>query len=250
MGAGDPHGLQAFILSAPRRLGEYDYDYRPSSSSSSTPWIARLQTLWMGFFVANREGILGCIGYCFLHAAGEWVGRSCVFGNHNTNTNKPSKTPLAFPVAALWIAHWILVRFLGATVSRRTTNLTFCLWSLAHNFTLLWGLQAVEAFVSVPSSSSLSLSLSSIVPPSYRAVNNHGMVAFLVANIATGLTNLLLPTLETSDPVAFCILVVYVAFVAGVALAVEHRFSSSPACSSTAARPGKAGPEERTKKTS
>ena len=202
------------------------------------------------FFFANREGILGCIGYVFLHASGEWIGRCFVFVDDNRNEDKderggstqkqkPSMGKLAI---ALWVLWWVLSGRGGTEplggggnhededdgyyydyfyeplpVSRRSTNLAFCVWALAHNVALLWAFGALETWLRT-SSRRENNNAPVVVPPTWAAVNRHGMIAFLVANLLTGLVNLTVPTIDTGDGPALCLLVAYLA---GIGAAVH-----------------------------
>jgi len=104
---------------------------------------------------------------------------------------------------------------LPVNVSRRSTNLPFCIWALAHNVTLLWALWKLETWLSPTGSGTATATAGTAVvvdwvPPTWRAVNRHGIVAFLVANVATGLVNLTVPTIDTGDAMAMAILLVYI----------------------------------------
>lgn len=207
-GRGKPNGLESFILAAPRT---------PSSESmidSSASFEDRLKVVWTRFFFANREGILGCIGYIFLFVTGEWVGQHYVFGSHN------GVFPLLKLVVYSWIALYSVNIIFNNVPSRRETNLSFCLWALSHNLTILWGFLVVERCTRQTAQNNCNGG-ATIVPPSFRAVNKHGMASFLVANLLTGLINLLVPTIDTGDGLAMIILAMYLSAVGGVALLLD-----------------------------
>jgi len=236
--------LQRFIETAPRSTRN------STNSIGNNNEHSALALLWLDFFLANREGILGCIGYVFLHTVGEWIGRRFVFGNGGDGNRS-----LGGLAIALWMIWYVLVAEgaggpvllpVPVPVSRRSTNLVFCIWALAHNATSLWGCQRLEKWWMRTTTTTMAATTTttttttllsqhtqttpSIVPPTFRAVNRNGMVAFLVANVCTGLVNLTIPTLETNDCAALAILLLYVAVVGVSARLVDslrNRISGS-----------------------
>ena len=207
----DPFGLEKFILTAPR-VPYLDACDQPNSTSIATVQT-KLSCLWMKFLYANREGILGCIGYCFLHAAGEWIGHHYVFGKSSTNAN--SVWPLARLTLGCWAALYSMNAVFHWTVSRRVTNLPFCLWALAHNLTILWGFRLLTQLTASSSNKT------AILAPAFRAVNKHGLASFLIANLLTGLVNLMVPTIDQHDGVAMAVLLVYLSLVGAAALLLD-----------------------------
>jgi len=151
------YGLQEFIETAPRRV---------VVSSSVTD---RQHGYLYPFYVGNREGIVGCIGYLFLHACSEVIGHYCIFTEDTTKKRKnktavssssSSSFSLGSVAVVLWMVHFGIEYLFHFRISRRSTNLSFCLWSLAHNITIVGSLQQLVACVSsvatLPSSSSSS----------------------------------------------------------------------------------------------
>jgi phosphatidylinositol glycan class W len=53
------------------------------------------------------------------------------------------------------------------------------------------------------------------------AVNRHGLLTFVLANLLTGAVNLLINTLEVSDPMALAILFGYVSVVGALAVLTD-----------------------------
>eukprot|EP00980_Cylindrotheca_fusiformis_P005882 scaffold1233_cov111-Cylindrotheca_fusiformis.AAC.8 len=170
-------GLQEYIETAPRTCN-------PSESS----WCVE-------FVAANREGILGGIGYLSLYFIGEYVGRCFLWKGRS-----------------LWtVAAGLGVAFVGSAqflpVSRRSTNAPFCLWVSAHNVFLL---SMFQLFL-----------LDRKLPIVFETVNRHGMPMFLIANLLTGLVNLTIPTLEISDEVALWIVFDYICLVGAAAILLD-----------------------------
>jgi len=271
-GRDEMNGLKSFILTAPRSPDDDDNDNDDASFSFASVFSApffvflnhTIRTLWRRFFFANREGILGCLGYSFLHAAGEWVGQHYVFGSSDNSSSSSSSSLSIWPLGKLTVCAWMALYSLNLvfnlTVSRREMNLSFCLWAIAHNLTILFGFKVMTAVLTqtqmqMQSNSSSSSSNKTtnnnsdnnininnsetetdidinneptidIVPLAFGAVNRHGMVSFLVANLLTGLVNLLVPTIDQGDGVAMAILVAYLFAVGGVALLLDHSSSS------------------------
>ena len=194
-------------------------------------------------FVANREGILGVVGYLTLRLLSEAIARFCLLPDHeilqepvreqaqavweqaqsNDRVEKVSENmmllaivvmKLFFVSLVLWAAHFFLTVGLNIPNSRRSTNAAFILWSLAHNVTLLLMIHNV-----VPSEG-----VGSHIPRILEAVNRHGLAVFLSSNILTGLVNLTVDTLHASDAKAMLVLVVYLTSVCGFALVLDSIF--------------------------
>merc|ERR1712238_20736 len=91
--------------------------------------------------------------------------------NTKINTNASSSLLSSFSLGSvavvLWICHFGIEYLFQLRISRRSTNLSFCLWSLAHNMTILGSLQQLVAYVSVAvpvTSSSPSSSCTTTTP--------------------------------------------------------------------------------------
>lgn len=180
-------GVQQYIEEAPRKCND-------TESSSCT------------FFAANREGILGVVGYLVLFQGSELIGKFCVW-NHDAN----QRVRLVIASICLWMGHQILV-LLGIRASRRSTNATFCVWTLAHNVTLL----SLLCIASVKNK----------VPPIFNAVNRNGLLVFLIANLLTGMVNLSMNTLAASDQLALFVVFLYLCTVGGLSLIIEYVLSN------------------------
>jgi phosphatidylinositol glycan class W len=169
--------LQEYIETTPRTCNHDD-----------TTWC-------VGFVAANREGILGSIGYLSIYFIGEYVGHDFLWRN-----------------ASLWnVTIGLCATFLGFAqflpVSRRSTNAPFCLWAAAHNMVLLASFQ--------------SILLNGKIPVVFDTVNRHGLAMFLIANLLTGLVNLSIPTLQISDGPALLIVFGYVCLIGAAAMLLD-----------------------------
>ena len=115
-----------------------------------------------------------------------------------------------------WILHFCLATILDIQVSRRSTNSTFIIWSIAHNMAILFMIWA--------SFHCTSLKRKAINPPIFDAVNNHGLIVFILANLMTGAVNLSMNTLEVSKSEAIIVIFCYLCAVGGVALLTEFMY--------------------------
>jgi len=136
--------------------------------------------------------------------------------------------------AVVWWVLWGLTRAggVGEGVSRRMANLSYILWVAAFNTTFLFGYLLLDLFF-FPSPLSKSIysptsklkvqadsgslernhllqqPLEGNPPVLLEAINRNGLVLFLIANVATGLINLSIPTMYLSDWWAMLVLAVY-----------------------------------------
>ena len=180
-------GLQQYIEEAPR------------SCAGSGSVLCNL-------LAANREGMLGVVGYLVLFLGAEFLGKVCVW-----NEGGRRKDRLVMASIALWTLHQIMV-VMGIRASRRSTNATFCIWTLAHNITLLSLLDIA--------------SVKNEVSPIFNAVNRNGFIVFVVANLLTGLVNLSMNTLAASDPVALFVVFLYLCSVGTFSLILDYLMSN------------------------
>lgn len=165
------------------------------------------------FFAANREGILGCLGYLSMFFISEDIAQDCIWDKSFAESPSKRGKRLSMSCAMLWAALWILVSVFDIPVSRRSTNASFIIWTLAHNVTILLLIWA--AFY---------LARSRSVSPIFGAVNRHGLIVFILANLMTGLVNISINTLEVADGQALGVIFVYLFAVGSVALAVDWAF--------------------------
>ena len=163
-------------------------------------WIASASRM-CDAFAANREGILGCAGYLSLRMLSEDMSRYCLIGGRKEGT---TGRRLLLASVVTWTLHFVLTRRLGIPTSRRSTNASFVSWSLAHNVTLL-----ILIYKEMRGND---------LPPIQDAVNQFGLAVFLASNILTGLVNLTVDTLHSTNVQAFCVLSSYLALVCGIAL--------------------------------
>ena len=189
------YGMQTYIEDGDRQCAE-----------EKASWVCN-------FFAANREGILGCLGYLTMFFISEDIAQYCIWDKIFLESPSKRGKRLSMCCATLWAVLWILVSVLDIPVSRRSTNASFIIWTLAHNVTILLLIWA--AFYITRSTS---------VSPIFGAVNRHGLIVFILANLMTGLVNITINTLEVADGEALGVIFVYLFAVGSVALAVDWAY--------------------------
>jgi phosphatidylinositol glycan class W len=258
-------GLQSMVENAER-------SYRHSSSIDffavfdETSLCGQMLGVTLQFlcdmFYANREGLLGSLSYLCLHCMSEDIAKFCIWapskeptqstgtcpstnGNGNLSSPKremPSGGRILAVCVGLWKIHLILVNVFEVEVSRRSMNLTFVTWSLAHNMTILYlcwlafYLGADDALPLVDWGNNNNkhaqrnrreVEVSVTGRPTnmliFRAMNHHGLLIFLVANLLTGIVNLSINTLSSTKAEALFILALYLSCVAATALLLETK---------------------------
>jgi len=202
-------GGQDFIENGPRQCSITD--------GFATPWSLSLCSM----IAANREGILGIIGYLSLRLLSESMARYCIWPKvvePQTVTNL-RQWRLLFSSVALWAAHYFLTSSLGIPNSRRSTNVPFILWVLAQNTSEL-------CLIHFAMTSGREPYLHVHAPRIFNAVNRFGLPVFFVSNILTGLVNLLVDTIHSSNKKAILILSIYLVAVCGLALLLDKIFEN------------------------
>ncbi|EDR10435.1 uncharacterized protein LACBIDRAFT_152132, partial [Laccaria bicolor S238N-H82] len=165
---------------------------------------------------ANKEGIVSLSGYLAIHLLGLSAGTlvlppSPSFFRRRQQALADKLTKRRISDAGQW-----------GEVSRRIVNLPYILWVAAFNtsFLLLY-LVVLDISPYVPSSQQqppIDEVLEQGNPPQLlEAINKHGLVLFLFANVLTGAINLKVETMYASDTLAMCILGVYSLVVCAVA---------------------------------
>ncbi|KAK8192467.1 GWT1-domain-containing protein [Phyllosticta paracitricarpa] len=194
-------------------------------------------------FLQNREGIFSFLGYLAIFLAGRSTGitelRAQRFNPFRIHiSNLPSTSTLLshpLPRLILWTLLWTTLYHLSTSYhvlnlrpSRRLANLPYYLWVAAFNSGQLAVFCAVETLTFPDLFSDKKTS-----PEQERrrcknatsrvlwAFNRNGLAVFLLANLLTGLVNLVVPTLQVGEMVAAGVLVAYVTVLSAVALALD-----------------------------
>lgn len=139
-----------------------------------------------------------------------------------------------------WVLFGITYRFpiFGQSVSRRMANIQYVFWVAALNTTVLFGCFLLDLLffpqgpvysqdsklkIAGENGNRLELYHRERPPSLLDAINKNGFIIFLVANIATGLINLLVPTMYIADPWAVVILSAYAAVLCMIAWVLRER---------------------------
>ncbi|PBK80196.1 GWT1-domain-containing protein [Armillaria gallica] len=142
--------------------------------------------------------------------------------SYRSRQNDKTATEL-WAYSMLWWASLGLTRLLQIDgkegVSRRVVNLSYILWVAAYNTSFILGYLLLDLYF-YPSPSKLKYnrqqsdqdvlpSRVAVSAPLFEAINKNGLVLFLLANVFTGLINLTIPTMFTSNFWAMVILCGY-----------------------------------------
>lgn len=143
------------------------------------------------------------------------------------------KTTLAYLVkwTGLWFLFsvWAMWRYGPRLfVSRRMANLAYIVWVCAFNSAQLLLFCLIESFVfpglySARTKEAERSRIQNATSRVMKAFNRNGLVVFLVANLLTGLINLLVPTLHMNEWQSMAILITYLASLTGFALYLDQR---------------------------
>ncbi|KAL7543000.1 hypothetical protein ACHAXR_012284 [Thalassiosira sp. AJA248-18] len=213
-------GGQDFVENGDRRCNESNVVLLPAWLVSDFPSLCDI-------FVANREGVLGVVGYFSLRLLSEDVARLCLLPTGDPKEQKNDNTMrkqhlLATTSILLWMAHLCLTVGFQIPNSRRSTNASFILWSLSHNTSLLCLIH--YTMKRVPTSENEN---NHTMPQILDAVNRFGLAVFLSSNILTGLVNLTVDTLHSSNGKALFVLSIYLALVSGIAILLDIFFKKN-----------------------
>lgn len=195
------HEIQNFIEDAPRFLQN--------------------NSIIHNFFYANREGILGSIGYLAMYGMSENIASFCLWGDHDYEQNYKKtdefktkkeadlRNRMLCCLLSFLLMDVALNYYMKIPVSRRSTNASFCVWAIFLN--LLFLSSIFLAFELSPNSRKKT-------PPILNAINRNGLLMFLIANLLTGAVNLSINTLEVTQSQALFVLFVYLTCLAIVSL--------------------------------
>ena len=242
------YGGQEFIEDGERRC---NYDEGKADNMSYAEQF--LPSILCNAYSANREGILGVVGYVSLRLISEDVARICLLvpiqrqqtlsldEQHKNNNNKyqpmmrqHTQLRLFIMSIVLWMSHLYLTIGLRIPTSRRSTNASFILWSLAHNVSLLCMIHYVM-MMNAPKTTTEETGDGSKQQQQHlhrpyillEAINRYGLAVFLSSNVLTGLVNLTVDTLHSSDGKAMLVMMIYLGLVCGFALLLDGLFDKT-----------------------
>ncbi|CAN1235631.1 Uncharacterized protein At4g17910 [Linum perenne] len=163
----------------------------------------------------NYSGISGLvilIGFWGMYLIGVQLGNFLFFGKQRSSDDVASNKWIKIKVSCLSVIFWLLTIVLDKHVeriSRRMCNLAYVTLILAENLQVL-AILMVSDYLSESKVSTLE-----------EAINRNLLATFLVANVLTGLVNMIMDTNSASPILALFILVVY-SFVTSFASGVAH----------------------------
>lgn len=195
------------------------------------------------FISDNREGIFSLLGYFSIFLNGLALGSIILtvipapnnlfkLTNSREDLIKSQSKPSTFTLTPMQGLLLLTVLFhaiylLGNIyypygVSRRMANFMYVIWVSAYNSTFLMLYKAIENWVwgqpkvkfvgkkdGGGNTDTRALAVGDIVPTSLRAVNTNSLVLFLVANVSTGVTNMLYDTLDSDTFSSLIVLICY-----------------------------------------
>lgn len=170
----------------------------------------------------NREGMCSFWGYFSLFLFGQSF--SFIMTNYKTNNNLFSiniqrsnrlSVTTKQGLIILTIFYQLLFNYVNTSsyfmnISRRLANFPYVLWVVSYNSSLLLGYCLISELFTIEATS-----------PLLEAINNNGLLAFLLGNLGTGLVNMSINTLQVNDQVAFLILVVYTTILLVILLVLD-----------------------------
>lgn len=194
-------------------------------------YILRSDNRLDSIFSMNKEGICSFVGYLSIFLYGQSFG-SFVLTGYKTPRNliwmvskkdlqkKPKKGSdwllasttkgLVIYTVLFHILLWYIQNSIYfSNISRRLANFPYVIWVVSYNATLLTGYNLVEAFTGKVDSTILN------------AINNNGLLIFLLANLGTGLVNMSINTLESSSVVSLVILIAYSVSFTAIAVVLD-----------------------------
>ncbi|XP_006213375.2 phosphatidylinositol-glycan biosynthesis class W protein isoform X2 [Vicugna pacos] len=188
----------------------------------------------VGLLNANREGIISTLGYVAIHMAGVQTGSYVLKKRSHIKDWIKAAYHILLTATVLFIFLYI-IQVNVEVASRRMANLAFCIWIVASCLILLSSLLLGDIILSfakflvkgaaVPCSWKLihspatdkKHSESLVSEPEGKkptlclitAMNRNQLIFFLLSNVTTGLINLSVDTLHSSNLWAFFVLNLY-----------------------------------------
>ncbi|XP_036436425.1 phosphatidylinositol-glycan biosynthesis class W protein [Colossoma macropomum] len=190
------------------------------------------------FLEANREGIFSVVGYIAIYMAGVQVGLYLMRTRTLVKDWIRVVRNLLLGSFGLWLILHVCQTYIEP-VSRRMANLSFCIWTVAQSLFFLSCLSIGDiALLFAKVVSNFSLVSTSWNPSGssqtegklrkkmdtlclVQSVNRNQLLFFLLANLMTGLTNILVDTLKSNNFFAVCVLLLYM-FANSLAIFILH----------------------------
>lgn len=180
------------------------------------------------FLTSNREGIVSCAGYIALYLISSYIGQ--IIREKYSDTKEGS---VISSLLLITCVSWLGVYFspyLG--VSRCLANMGYCCFVIAvgtTHLTLFYLYEINEIAILRRESKSkkpITLCGGYAMPIIYSAINENGLLFFLLCNIMTGLVNLCFHTLYLDAIKSFSVLTAYMIFVVLVIVGFQKKGDS------------------------
>ncbi|KAF9987665.1 Glucosaminyl phosphatidylinositol (GlcN-PI) nositol acylation protein [Modicella reniformis] len=184
----------------------------------------------------NKEGVFSLAGkfvssYLAIFLVGVDVGLYVLpndpyfFMSRKSNKKKAKKGKLAMVLLSLTflltMGFTISYGILHIPVSRQMANLSYFFWVITFNTGYILCFLLAEIAITTNEPSALAIARAqakaNLSTAASEAINRNGLAIFLVANLLTGLVNLSIQTLYSSDSHALAILIAYMGTVSALA---------------------------------
>lgn len=167
------------------------------------------------FINSNREGIVSIAGYLGLYLGSVYMGSLMRHEEEFIRPKKLIKQVLRMGLFAVFCWKLLFVCETMFGVSRRLANMGYVFWMLSIDstyFTLAMIHEMLVYFMKFEQNNSKDKSLnenSGYLPILINAINYNGLVYFIVANLLTGMVNLIFQTFLQDVVTSLFILVTY-----------------------------------------
>jgi phosphatidylinositol glycan class W len=151
----------------------------------------------LDFVTANREGIFGCLGYCALHTLGIATGRTISTEAKVKDTLKSLATLFTLSAMALFV---LRQRPFYVLPSRRAVNLPYVISMIAVNTFVMISLVLLDL-----ARGNREVYISACL----NGIQSSMLVYFLVANVLTGVTNVVGQPLVQANWIAVTVILAY-----------------------------------------
>ncbi|XP_052896661.1 uncharacterized protein LOC128303660 [Anopheles moucheti] len=181
-------------------------------------YVLSADTHRTSFFSANREGIVSLPGYLALFLASVYIGWVVRPSEEITLAKKFLRraAKIAIMAGVCWKMIYVCEDMFG--ISRRLANMGYCFWILAIGSSVTALFMFFELFVyfvrfEEPKSPDQIMKTDDFcipyVPLVLQAINANGLFFFLIANLLTGLVNLVFQTFLLGNAAALTIISYY-----------------------------------------
>ncbi|NXW64381.1 PIGW protein, partial [Eurystomus gularis] len=189
----------------------------------------------VGFLNANREGLLSLLGYLAIYMASVQVGL-CLLKCRSSVKGWAGAVCFSLLTILMLFLFLHVSQAYADPVSRRMANLSYCIWVVAHSLTLFTCFVVTDLTLVftklLVKGSSVPCCWDVVKPPDtgkkheteavpvgnegklspvclISAINKNQLLYFVLANVMTGMVNILIDTIHSKAVFALCILHLY-----------------------------------------